>query len=124
MTKQQMFIHRQNVAKRKAEGVREFTIDMAVKYGETQSGLRTHYWSKREVATYEKLKRAAGRAEQSFFKFLKTIQKRDFSVGVPAWWIRDVLTYEDATTTGALSVVPPPAYGYTELSVQQFAGAL
>lgn len=121
MNKRETFEHRQNTAKRKAEGLSEFITDMAVKYGAPG---RQHYWSSREVKLYEKLKKAQSRAEASFFKHLKTVQTRDFSVGVPVWWLRDKLTFEDATTTDAMSVIPPPAYGYTDHDARQKAQAV
>jgi hypothetical protein len=43
---------------------------------------------------------------------------------VPHWWVMEDLSYEDATTRGALSVVPPCGYGARPSDVERFAAAV
>jgi hypothetical protein len=46
---------------------------------------------------------------------------RDWRRGASVPWIMTEPTYADAVTTGPLSVVPHPPYGYTARKVEQFA---
>jgi hypothetical protein len=65
--------------------------------------------------------RKADRAWARLFKLVETISPRDWSSRVPVSWIRDQLTYSDAITHGQLSMIPPPAWGYTEAELKEFA---
>lgn len=67
------------------------------------------------------LERAERRAWDRFWKYLCVISTRAWEAGVPVSWIREALTYDDAVTTSALSVIPPPAYGYTVEESRRFA---
>lgn len=72
----------------------------------------------------ERLKVSASKHESRYFEYLQVLSPRRWEQGVPYRWIRDVLTYDDAVTTDALSVVPPPAYGYQVQDSQRFAAPL
>jgi hypothetical protein len=74
----------------------------------------------------ERLQRAADRAQEAFTSYLCTIApaERDWYRGVPLHWLIDSLTYADAVTRDALSVVPPAAYGYAESWPRMFARAI
>lgn len=50
--------------------------------------------------------------------------RKGWRQGVPLWWVRERLTYNDAITAGPLSEVPPPAYGSTPGASVRFAKAL
>ena len=70
------------------------------------------------------LDRAERRAWDRLYAYLSAISPRDWASTVPTTWIRDRLTFADATTRDALSVVPDPAYGYTEQDARAFAAAI
>lgn len=69
----------------------------------------------------ERLEAAASRHSDKFHAYLTSLSPRSWDSGVPASWVRDCLTYADAVTTGALSVVPPPAWGYDVRQMEEFA---
>lgn len=69
----------------------------------------------------EALNRTADRHQAKFFAFLESISPRNWAEGVPIRWIVDSLTFEDATTRGQLTDVPPPAWGYEPQDSQRFA---
>lgn len=76
----------------------------------------------------EKLKRelikvASDRAIDRMCDLLDVIGCRDWRTGVPAHWLVESLTYADAVTTGALSVVPPLAYGGSAARMRVFCAA-
>jgi hypothetical protein len=101
-----------------AQEVADLRITLSVAYGKID-------WAKKtELNRLETLRNAERRAYDRFFKFLETIQGRDFSVCVPVTFCRDTLTYEDAITKDVMSVVPPPAWGRTEAEMREFARAV
>lgn len=53
------------------------------------------------------------KATDRFLEHLRAISPRDWSYGVPVYWVCAELTYDDAVrpTTEKLSVVPPLSYG-------------
>jgi hypothetical protein len=55
---------------------------------------------------------------------LNKISARDFGRGFASHWILQWLTYDDAVTRGALSMIPESAYGYSDAEVRRFAGPL
>lgn len=63
-----------------------------------------------------RLREAADKTGRTFFDYLQSISPRDWSYGVPAYWVHETLTFADAMrpTNEPLSVVPPMAYGATE----------
>jgi hypothetical protein len=58
---------------------------------------------------------AVDRAGAAFFAYLQSISPRDWSTGVPAHWLCEKLSYDDAVRPRGepLSVVPPLSYGAT-----------
>lgn len=72
----------------------------------------------------EKLDKAAYKAREKILDWLAKNSPRDWCKGIPFWWSYRKLTYEDAITSGQLSVTPEPAYGYSQLDSQWFAGPI
>jgi len=98
----------------------ERLVALHVKYGSAN----THYASKGEKAPIDRLNTRIGRLSDKLFALLADISPRDWRSGVPCHWAITKLTYDDATTRDALSVIPPAAYGYTEHDARMFAAAL
>lgn len=71
---------------------------------------------------FEVLERAAKRTADRYFAYLEAISPRTWDHGIPYAWIRDELTYADAVTRDALSVIPRPAYGYTPADILRYIG--
>lgn len=69
----------------------------------------------------ESLRKAADKAWDKFFVFFTDGSPRSWSQIVPCNWIRDSLTFDDAVTAGALSVVPPQALGASRSQLEAFA---
>lgn len=72
----------------------------------------------------EALRARESAASDAIFSWLDAHSPRAWRSGVPANWICDELTEADALTRGALSVVPPVAYGCNPSHVRQFAQPL
>ena len=70
------------------------------------------------------LETAADKAWNKFFLFLESISPRSWLSGPPVWWVRDHLKYEDAVTSGQLSVVPPPSMHYDKSQMETFAAPM
>lgn len=79
---------------------------------------------KGERAKLERYQAAMDRASDSLFAVLESSSPRAWGSTVPHHWIMSELTWQDVVTDGALSVTPPPAYGYTQRDVARFAAAL
>lgn len=79
------------------------------------------YAKRSELARLEKLSQRCDRCSNAIFGWLAEHSPRQWLAGVPAWWICTKLTYADALTSGALSVMPPVPYGGTPASVAAFA---
>jgi hypothetical protein len=69
------------------------------------------------------LDRKAERTARAFHTYLSQ-SPRDWSVGVPAWYAVESLTWADASTRGPLGTVPPAAWGYTDRDAERFAASL
>lgn len=96
----------------------QYRCDLQCKYG-------SHAYAKTtERKRLDQLDRAEKRASDRFVVFLQKVSPRDWQSGMPCSWLRDSLTFEDAQTRGALSTVPPPAWGYCERANIAFARAL
>lgn len=62
----------------------------------------------------DQLDRAEKRARERFWRYLEAISPRQWDRGIPASWLTDGLTFADAVTREALSVIPPAAYGWDQ----------
>lgn len=72
----------------------------------------------------DRLQERARAASDAYHALLVLISPRDWTRGIPAQWVRERLTWDDAITSGALSVIPPAAYQYTERDSRAFAAPL
>jgi hypothetical protein len=82
------------------------------------------YWpNATERRRLDTFRRAQDRASDAMFELLDRIGGRYWRSLVPHWWVMEDLSYEDATTRGALSVVPPCGYGARPSDVERFATA-
>lgn len=105
------------------ETLRQQYLDADRKRDEHDSALRSKYgrgwrpwWlTAAEERAANRLRNAHDKASREFFGHLQSISPRDWSYGVPAYWLYEKLTFEDAVrpASEALSVVPPLAYGAT-----------
>jgi hypothetical protein len=115
MTKEQRFNDLQQKWRAASEADRVYRIDLAVRYS------AVNYAPSAKRRKSDQLNRAESRARERFYTFLHTISPRDWSASVPCAWVCHQLTFADAITSGHLSIVPYPAYGYTEHDTRAFA---
>jgi hypothetical protein len=95
-----------------ATAYRQADIDLAVKHGPGH-----HSWMSRgERAKLDKLAARRDRVQSRMFEMTKEFSPRNWSHGVPAWWIAEKLTFADMIRpiSEPLSVTPPLAYGASE----------
>src|SRR6266446_2437856 len=69
----------------------------------------------------EAIDAAESKVTDDMFALLDTVSARQWRSGVPQAWIMEHLTWEDATTTGRLSVTPPAAWGSMPSDSVRFA---
>lgn len=86
---------------------------MRAKYG---SGYSESWLKRSEALVLAKLRNAREVVGDKLFEHVQAISPRDWSRGVPMYWVLMDLTYEDAVRPlgEPLSVVPPMSYGATE----------
>lgn len=112
-----------DASRKKFDALRERYVARKAAREALSSELREKYgsepprsWLTRgERAAVDRIDSAMDVAQIRFFVHLREISPRDWSYGVPAWWVYENLTYEDAVRPVGekLSVVPPMAYGAT-----------
>jgi hypothetical protein len=98
-----------------------FDDDMRRKYG--VSNPASAWMTRGEQAREDAIRKAEGRWMDAMFNLLDSIGGRNFRSGCPAHWVMECLSFEDATTTGKMSVVPPCAFGCTPKDAERFAAA-
>lgn len=108
---------------REAEERREtFRCAMLAKYGRLDP---SRAWMTRgEVDRLERVRRAEDRAGDALFAVLDRVSARSWRSGPPFWWIMTELSWEDVTTSGALTVIPPCDYGSCPRDMERFAAPL
>lgn len=74
-----------------------------------------------EIAHLDRFRRAQDRESTKFFVLLDRISPRNWHEFVPHAWVMEHLTWADAVTRGALSIVPPAGYGSRRSDVEAFA---
>ena len=92
------------------EALHEYDRQLHSHYGRYE-----HQWLKKgERDKLEKLQERAGKIGDKIVELIKKISPRDWMSGVPAYWIRSELTWEDAIRPKGepLSVTPPTAWGH------------
>lgn len=115
MTKQERFESLQARWRKAQEAVSELSYNLRSRYGNTWSApaaLRNKY---------ERAQKREHAASDAIFTWLDNNSPRQWRIGVPAHWVCDSLTYADAITADALSVIPPPCYGSYPGDSQRFA---
>jgi len=91
----------------------EVSSALAVKYGPEY---RDSWLRMGERTARQKARDAVERAGDAVTEHVATFSPRDWSHGVPQYWVRGELTYEDAARPAGepLSVVPPLSWGATK----------
>lgn len=79
-------------------------------------------WRKREMI--DRATKREDKAADRIFAWLEKYSPRSWRTGVPAHWVCESLTYDDALTPGRLSVTPPCAYGSYPSDSVRFAQAV
>lgn len=98
----------QYVAAHEAEW--SYEIGLISKYGQV-------YWaSTAEKRKWAQLTARTERAAAKLFALIDAVSPRNWRSGVPAHWVSEQLSWEDATRplNEPLAVTPPLAYGHTE----------
>jgi hypothetical protein len=93
----------------------DLRIDLRVKYSAVQYAKPAE--RKRLGAIDARIKRLSDK----LFAIIDAEAGRDWHSGAPWHWIVTSLSYDDMITRGQLAIVPPPAFGYNERDMQQFA---
>lgn len=95
-----------------------FSRDMQSRYGAYDP---PRAWMTRtEIKRLDSILTADSKRTDQMCALLDDISPRDWRSGVPSHWLMSDLTFEDATTRGALSVVPPCAYGMRPADMEGF----
>ncbi len=91
---------------------------LASKYG---PNFQRSWITAAELRKLDELHARQIKLQDRFFELLRSISPRDWDRGISVYWILSQLTYEDAVTSGELSVMPQRAIGYSEQETSQFA---
>lgn len=91
---------------------KEQDVVFSLKYG---SGYRDSWLKSSDRKARERSYAAVEKTGDALFAHVQSISPRDWSRGVPQYWVLGELTFEDAVRPvgEALSVVPPLSYGST-----------
>ena len=94
------------------EAVEEIEHQFRLKYGHSY---QSSWLKKTDRDKLEKLRDRADKIGEKIFELVDRISPRDWASGVPSWWVRHDLTWEDMIRpkNEPLSVVPPLSYGST-----------
>lgn len=89
----------------------EFRSTLSFKYG---SGYQSSWLKASDREQQRRLFDASDKVGTALTEHIASFSPRDWSYGVPQYWVRESLTYEDAARPVGepLSVVPPVAWGY------------
>lgn len=97
-----------------------YEIELGSKYGHN---FQSQWLTSAQRNKLEKLRDAKDKIGDKIVELLVRVSPRGerWLQGVPAWWIREKLTWEDAVrpVNESLSVVVPGAYGYPDGYVQE-----
>lgn len=77
-----------------------------------------------EIDRLDRFRRAEDRAGDALFAVLDRVSLRGWRSGPPFAWVMTELSWTDATTADALSVVPPCGYGSTPRDMELFAAPI
>lgn len=123
MTKQEKFERLQARWQSADERMHAYAYELRRQYGDA----RGYCWNvpRGKEERRARLDRAESVACERFILFLEHLNPaRSWRQGFPVGWLMSSLTWDDATTTEAMSVTPPPAYGYTTRDAEAFSGAI
>lgn len=98
------------------QAMQEFRAKMDCHYG---NWWYSHHFTAAQQKKQLSLRRRSEKVSDAFYELLDTISPRQWRSGVSYHWVLNQLTYADATTTGALSVMPQAAYGATESQMRE-----
>ncbi len=103
------------------ETLLEYEIELGAKYGRNFS---SSWLSAGQRKKLESLRNKESKIGDKIVDLLVKVSPRDWMYGVPAWWVREKLTWEDAIRpkNEPLSVVVPGAYGYPDGTVREKRG--
>ena len=95
-----------------------YEIELGAKYGHNFS---SSWLSKGQKTKLESLRAKKNKIGEKIYELVERISPRDWSSGVPSWWVRSKLTWEDAIRpkNEPLSVVVPGAYGSRDGTVTE-----
>jgi len=87
-------------------------VEFGSRYG---SGYQASWLKAGDRKAQERATAALNKVGDAMFEHVKSFSPRDWSHGVPAYWVRESLTFEDAARPlgEPLSVTPPLSYGST-----------
>lgn len=108
---------------RARDGERAYRLDVLLsRYGKADPPSR--WLTATERRRLDVFRRAQDRASDAMFALLDRIGGRSWRSLVPHQWVMDELSYEDAVTRDALSVIPPLGYGARPSDLEHLARAI
>lgn len=95
-----------------------YEIELSAKYGHN---FQRQWLSKGQRDKLESLQARKDKIGEKIFELITRVSPRDWSSGVPSWWVQSKLTWEDAIRPAnePLSVVVPGSYGYPDGYVKE-----
>jgi len=101
-----------------SEALLAYEIQLGGKHGHK---FQTQWLSSTERKKLEKLRDAKEKVGEKIYELVDRISPRRWDQGVPSWWVRERLTWEDAIRPAdePLSVVVPGAFGYHDGYVKE-----
>lgn len=115
MSPESRFSALQERFRKAADAASNLRFALNYKYGEVYNAKRS------ERDKLDKLRERESKAADAIFAWLEANSPRNWRHGCPYYWICTELTYADAVTSGALSVVPPVCYGGSPQDSIRFA---
>lgn len=104
--------------KKKSETLLAYEIELGAKYGHN---FQTQWLSTAQKKKLEKLRDAKEKTGEKIYELVARISPRQWDRGVPSWWVRSELTWEDAIRpkNEPLSVIVPGSYGVPDGTVKE-----
>jgi hypothetical protein len=105
---------------KKSEALLAYEIELGRKYGHN---FQTQWLSAGQKKKFEKLREAKDKVGEKIYELVARVSPRQWDRDVPAWWVREKLTWEDAIRPKdePLSVVVPGSYGVPDGTVKETA---
>jgi hypothetical protein len=101
-----------------SEALLAYEIELGRKYGHN---FQAQWLSAGQLNKFEKLSNAKDKIGEKIYELVERISPRRWDQGVPSWWVRQQLTWEDAIRPVGepLSVVVPGSYGMPDGTVKE-----